>query len=139
MGGAKLRALSPNRGRSAENANNASLVLKLTHGTHSFLLTGDIDREVEEELILKGSPLRAHVLKVPHHGSRFSSTLPFLRSVRPDLAVLSVGKGIKGLPGEEALRNYHYLSIPLMRTDQNGFIQVCSDGRRLTCSPFRGR
>ena len=129
--------LNPGKETSAENPNNASLVLRITHKDVSFLLTGDIDREVEERLVLGGAPLRSNILKVPHHGSRFSSSAAFVRSVRPDLAVLSVGEGIKGLPGEDALSVYRSLSVPLLRTDRNGFIQVCSDGHKLTCRVFR--
>ena len=129
--------LNPVRGASSENPNNSSLVLKLTYRDNSFLLTGDIDREIEEKLILSGAPLRSNILKIPHHGSRFSSSVPFVRTVMPDMAILSVGKGIKGLPGDDALNVYKALSIPVARTDRDGLIEICSDGRRLTCKVFR--
>ena len=136
-GGMVMDVLNPGRGTSIENANNASLVLKLALHDTSFFLTGDIDREVEERLVLGGAPLKSNILKVPHHGSRFSSSLAFVRSVKPDLAVLSVGKGIRGLPGDDALSVYRSLSVPLLRTDKNGLIQVCSDGRTVSCRVFR--
>ena len=87
--------------------------------------------------MLTGAPLRSNILKIPHHGSRFSSSTAFVRSVRPDVAVLSVGKGIRGLPADQALNTYKALSIPVKRTDLHGLIEVCSDGKRTTCQAFR--
>jgi len=136
-GGAIVDVLNPGRDVSPDNPNNASLVLKLGYGGTSFLLTGDIDREVEEQLIHTGAPLRSGILKIPHHGSRFSSSMNFIKAVRPDMAVLSVGKGIRGLPADEALNSYKALSVPVRRTDHHGLIEVCSDGRRVTCGTFR--
>ncbi len=72
------------------SGNNESLVLRLSFGSRVFLLTGDIERPIEERLVRSGSDLRADVLKVAHHGSRTSSTQPFLERVSPDYAVISV-------------------------------------------------
>lgn len=120
-----------------ENLNNASLVLKVIYKNISFLLTGDIESDIEEKLILTDTPLKSNVLKVPHHGSRNSSSIAFLQSVKPDIAVLSVGSGIKGLPGIEALKRYEKLSIPILSTDRNGFIQICTDGNKLSYKTFQ--
>jgi competence protein ComEC len=132
----RIDTLNPGRGESVENTNNASLVLKLSHKNTSFLLTGDIDKEIEERLIRSDESLRSDVLKIPHHGSRFSSSPAFVEAVKPDLAVLSVGKGIKGLPGDDALRVYKILSVPVLRTDRSGLIEVCSNGKKITCKTF---
>jgi competence protein ComEC len=134
-----VNVLNPGRDTSSENPNNASLVLRLTYVNNSFLLTGDIDKEVEQKLLMTGAPLHSNIMKIPHHGSRFSSSAPFVLSVGPDMAVLSVGKGIKGLPGDDALNMYKALSVPIVRTDLNGLIEVCSDGRRVTCKTFRDK
>ncbi len=133
----KVLVLNPESNFSTENLNNASIVLKLMYKNNAFLLTGDIESDVEERLILSGMPLTSNMLKIPHHGSKNSSSFAFIRSVKPDLAVLSVGTGIKGLPGKETLQRYEKLSIPVLRTDKNGFIQVCSDGHRITNKTFR--
>ena len=131
--------LSPPVSRRMDDVNNGSLVLLLRHGGHTFLLTGDIKEEVEEELIFSGLPVRAQVLKVAHHGSRFSSSLPSLLAIRPRLAVVTSGPGAaKGLPSEEALGRFHMLKIPVLRTDQQGLIEVRSDGKRLTYQAFDG-
>ena len=132
--GMYVNVLNPDRATTIENPNNASLVLEILYGKTSFLLTGDIESEVEHKLMLSGLISKTDVLKVPHHGSKYSSSDYFLHAVKPDLALLSVGSGIKGLPGEEALERYKRLSIPLLRTDLNGFIRVCSDGENIRCN-----
>lgn len=131
MDGLKIMILSPDREYRPDNLNNASLVMKIVYRDTSFLLTGDIEKDLEESLIMKNAPLRSDILKVPHHGSNNSSILAFLMAVRPRLAVLSVGKGIKGLPGREALNRYKRLSIPVLSTLERGFISVCTDGNRV--------
>ncbi|MBP6941484.1 MAG: MBL fold metallo-hydrolase, partial [Syntrophorhabdaceae bacterium] len=132
--GARIDVLSPDRDTTIEDPNNASLVLRIVYGKKSFLLTGDIGSEIEQRLVLSGLAAKADVLKVPHHGSRYSSSAHFLYTVRPDLAVLSVGSGIKGLPSKEALGRYKRLSIPVLRTDVNGFIRICTDGEKIWCN-----
>jgi competence protein ComEC len=70
--------------------NNHSLVLKLIYGSVSFLFTGDIEQEAEAFLVQTGRDVSATVLKVPHHGSRTSSSEAFLQAVSPRIAVFSV-------------------------------------------------
>ncbi|MCX8022870.1 MAG: DNA internalization-related competence protein ComEC/Rec2 [Syntrophorhabdaceae bacterium] len=130
-GNTTIEVLNPVRGMFYSNLNNASVVMKLTYKGVSFLLPGDIEKEVEEMLIDSKTPLKANILKIPHHGSRSSSSLPFLLNVRPDLAVLSTGKGITGLPSREVIERYRVLSIPVLRTDKDGFISICTDGRKI--------
>jgi competence protein ComEC len=129
----EILVMNPQQGFSEDDLNNASLVLKFIYKNTSFMLTGDIGSEVEERLILSGMPLSSKIMKIPHHGSKYSSSLPFLYAVKPNIAVLSAGSGIKGLPSEEAINRYKMLSIPVLRTDKNGFIQISSDGNKITC------
>lgn len=73
--------------------NNNSLVCKLKCKDFSVLFTGDIEEETEKYLCLKyGNRLKADVLKVGHHGSKTSSTMQFLKCVKPKLALIGVGK-----------------------------------------------
>ncbi len=130
--GSGMSVLTPSGTTSQDSLNDASLVLRMTLGDRSFLFTGDIGEEVENTLVLSPAPLRSSVLKVPHHGSRHSSTIHFIRAVRPDLAVLTVGPGIRGIPSPETIARYASLSVPLYRTDRDGCITVCTDGRKLT-------
>jgi len=134
-----ITVLNPDRNYHSVNLNNASLVLKITYGKKSILLTGDIERDIEERLIMNNMPLEAHVLKIPHHGSNNASSIAFLMAVRPDIAILSAGKGIKGLPGKETLNRYKILSIPVLSTLKNGFILICTDGKKLSVNPYQIR
>ncbi len=105
--------------------NDNSFVLRVTHGAHTFLLTGDIEREAEASL----NPGHADVLKLGHHGSRTSSTPAFLRAVAPTLAIASAGRGNGfGHPHPEIVQR---LGDRLLRTDREGGIELLSDGQTL--------
>ncbi len=130
--GLKMSVFNPSREMTIDNLNNRSLVLKIEYGKNSFLLTGDIETAIEEQLILSYLPLNADILKVPHHGSRYSSSSYFLLAVKPSIAVMSTGAGIKGIPSDETLKRYQAHSIPLLRTDRDGLIKVCSDGKKIS-------
>ena len=83
-------------------------------------------------LVNSGSNLRSNVLKVGHHGSKFSSSEEFLRAVKPALAVISVGKKNRyGHPTPEALERLQAAGARILRTDEDGDIEIVSDGERL--------
>jgi len=130
--GPDIEVLGPLAGNIVSGPNDASVVLKMTFGTRSFLFTGDIGEDVEKALIFSETSLKSSVLKVPHHGSRFSSTPHFIRAVDPEVAVLSVGPGIRGIPSADTLARYASLPVPLYRTDRDGCITICTDGNKLT-------
>jgi competence protein ComEC len=108
--------------------NDASLVLRLVFAGRSLLLPGDIAEAGEFELhgqSTLGAVLTSDVLKVPHHGSRYSSGEPFLEDVHPNLAVISAGRfNSFGLPHPEAVARYVRRGIRLLRTDQHGAINL---------------
>ena len=107
--------------RSAEN--NASVVLRVQIERTRILLTGDIEREAESQLVERS--LRADILKVAHHGSRSSSTPAFLDSVHPYLAVISCGRNnLFGHPHAEVLRALRERAIRVLRTDRDRTIEV---------------
>jgi competence protein ComEC len=113
--------------------NNDSLVLRITYGRHSFLLTGDMEKQIEAELWSQGKLQHCDVLKVPHHGSKTSSTELFLESVRPEFAVISDGfENSFHHPNPEVLTRYREHHAAILRTDQLGLITIRSDGRRFT-------
>jgi competence protein ComEC len=139
-GAFRMDVLHPGGPVAWDDPNNSALVLKIRHGEKAFLLPADIESHVEEKMVLSGLPLRSDVLEVPHHGSAASSSLPFIAAVRPRLAVVSAAVGhIKNLPNDEALGRYAALSIPVLRTDRQGCIEVRSDGRRITWRTYGGR
>ncbi len=116
------------------NANETSVVLRVSYGAHAFLLTGDAERDEEAWLVAHYSPdeLRADVLKLGHHGSRTSSSAPFLDVVQPRLGLASVGTGNRyGHPAPETLSALLARDVPVFRTDLDGTVVVRSDGRVL--------
>jgi competence protein ComEC len=110
--------------------NDGSIVLKLNYGRHGFLFTGDALPSNENELMAAWQDyLKSNVLKVAHHGSRFSSQEDFLDMVDPELAVVQVGEGNRyGHPAPEVLERLLVRGIDLRRTDQDGDIKIISDG-----------
>jgi len=134
--GPEISAYSPPGPIPVEDLNDASVVLRMAFGDRSFLFTGDIGEDMERMLVLSEWPLASSVLKVPHHGSRHSSTHPFISAVKPELAVLSVGPGIRGIPSRETMARYAALSVPIFRTDRDGCVTVCTDGKRLTVERY---
>jgi competence protein ComEC len=120
------------------NANNNSLVVKVSFGRISFLFPGDIAAEAERELVgLAGKDLACDVLLVPHHGSRSSSSQPFLSKVQPDVAVISAGwKNRFRFPHAQVLKAYENIGCRLFRTDRNGAIMFKTDGNHLSVEPF---
>jgi competence protein ComEC len=119
--------------------NNNSLVVKVSFGEISFLFVGDIMAEAERELVdLAGADLGCDVLLVPHHGSRTSSSQPFISSVQPDVAVFSVGwKNRFRFPHLSVLDAYEKIGCRIFRTDRNGAIMLKTDGKRLTVKPLQ--
>lgn len=106
-----------------DNLNNTSVVVKMIYKDMSWLFTGDIEREVEEYLVSRygGTILNSQGLKVPHQGSKTSSTLAFLKAVQPSIAVIMAQENNRyGHPHKEVLERFRALGITLLRTDQKG-------------------
>jgi competence protein ComEC len=125
--GARLDVLAaPTEG----DLNEASVVIKLTMGSASFLLAGDIGTDAEAALVRSGADVRATVYKVSHHGSAGSSSEPFVATVDPLIDVISVGAGNRhGHPAPETLERLDGDAV--FRTDLHGDVTVSTDGRRL--------
>jgi competence protein ComEC len=125
--------------REDPDENNRSLVLKLTYGEVSLLLTGDIEEEAEAFLVRTGHDLHATILKAPHHGSRTSSSAPFVRAVNPQVAVFSVPRDSRfGHPHPVVVERYTRQGIHIFRTDAHGAITVRTDGQALSVYPYVG-
>lgn len=106
--------------------NDRSVVLRLTFGKSRILLTGDAGTKLEQAL-LESYPdrLEADVLKVGHHGSRGSTSAPFLSAVSPRLAILSVrGGASRPLPARQVLERLRELGVDTLRTDESGAVTV---------------
>jgi len=132
-GGATVQVLAPPPDYEAGDTvhNNDSLVLRLSHGRHSFLLTGDIERQVEWELVASGAVEKTDVLKVAHHGSRTSSTPAFLDAVQPLYGIISAGyENSFNMPNPQVLERLAERRVNVLRTDLWGLISLRTDGRR---------
>ena len=117
--------------------NNQSLVLKVQFKNISLLLAGDVEEEAEHRILRAGHPVKADLLKVPHHGSASSSTAVFLNRVRPAYAIVSASERSAGkLPNPEVLDRYRALGTRIFRTDRHGAITVLTDGETIEVRPF---
>jgi len=138
IGEATVTILAPN-GTGYEDANDYSIVVKVTYGNTSFLLTGDAEAVSESQMVSKGLDLSATVLKVGHHGSRTSTGDSFLNKVNPKFAVVSVGKeNSYGHPTQEVMDRLQTRGIPVYRTDENGTVVATSNGTDVTFNTSPG-
>ena len=131
----RIDVLHPERGELIVPGvrNDDSLVLRLTYGQISFLLTGDIGIRPEEEIVEKFKDIQSQVLKSPHHGSLSSSSEGFLLRVSPRIVVVSAGEGnIYGFPNSEVLKRYSDIGAKVYRTDIHGAVEISSNGKKIS-------
>ena len=143
VGGVRVEFLHPSllkeRGQSL-SSNDASLVLRLTFGGVNFLFPGDVESSAEGEILKTGVILQSTVLKVPHHGSKTSSTQDFLEAVRPQFAVFTVRGGARPrLPNPGVLERYEGMGVKILRSNQHGAITFVTDGKDLRVQTFMGK
>jgi competence protein ComEC len=119
------------------SGNDDSVVLRVRYGTRCFLLTGDIERGTEQSLIAAGDDLRCDVVKVAHHGSRTSSTAPFVAATRPAFAVVSVGLTSPfGHPDAAVVERWRASGAQVLQTGRRGTISFTTDGHDLAVETF---
>lgn len=117
-----------------EDLNNWSIVLKLDYLEKSFLFTGDIEYEAEQDIInhYEHRFLRSHLLKIAHHGSSSSSSLSFLNTINPDVALISCGyNNSYSHPHDEVMNRLKNMAINIYRTDYNGTVIIKSNGKEI--------
>lgn len=131
-----ITVLSPEGSASAAadsdelSVNEQSLVFRLSYGAFSMIFCADAGFEAEQRILDGRYELKATVLKVGHHGSRFSTSEEFLSQVNPEVALISVGSGNRfGLPSARTVDLLSSRGIPVHRTDREGTIELVSDGR----------
>jgi competence protein ComEC len=105
--------------------NNNSLVLRLSQKDQQLLLPADIEAGTERKLLAERVPLKSQILQVPHHGSRTSSTVEFIKAVDPLYAVIS-GRPTPRfpLPHPEVIKRFQEQGVKVLRTDQEGAVTV---------------
>jgi len=122
----------------SSSSNNNSVTLRLTYGSTSVFLAGDIEDEGEKRLLGHKDDLRSQILKVAHHGAQTSSSNEFLDALRPEVALISVGAGnAYGHPHQPLLQRLERRQVRVYRTDLNGTLQVVMDGRSYQISSER--
>jgi competence protein ComEC len=112
-----------------KRSNNRSCLLKVSGPGGSLLLTGDIEKKIENKLLAgEDERLQADVLVVPHHGSKSSSTVRFVRAVNPEIALFPVGyRNRYRLPNKDIVARYEELGAALYSSGYSGAISVFFD------------
>ena len=133
IGEVRLIPLHPKLNQSSNSDrrvdNDLSLVLRLDYRDFSMLFTGDISEKIEEKLTRESQQIQANILKSPHHGSRFSNSLTFIKAVNPNTVIVSSGYlNRMHHPHPETLKRYQKEGVDIRRTDLHGAVQVITDG-----------
>lgn len=141
--GSNLEFLTPlGSFEDSENVNNSSLVFILSSGKVKALFTGDAESQVEKELVrLYGNKLESQILKSPHHGSRTSSSDLFIKTVHPQISLISLGaRNDYGHPHKEVFNRYQKHGVGVYRTDLQGDITVyLKDGQYQVATEKEGK
>jgi len=138
LGEAELRVLHPARAFTPHDQkaymaeNNRSLVVRVAFDNRACLFTGDIGAEAEQHLARTEKDLKCNLLKVPHHGSKSSSSNVFLSKTRPEIAVVTCGRGNPyAHPSDEVLARYEHIGTRIRRTDLDGAVTIVVKNDRL--------
>ncbi len=138
VSGAEFRSLSPQT--LSEDMNESSIVMRMTYGANSMIFMADAG-EVTEQWLMRNytaSELRSDVIKIGHHGSKYSSTRAFLRTVSPKYAVISCGKDNDyGHPHSRVTNTLISLGIKTLRTDMEGTVSFYFYGDFVSTEPPR--
>jgi competence protein ComEC len=129
-------AVQPNE----PSRNNDSIVLQVSYGKRKILLTGDIEKGAERALLQSAIELHADVVKVPHHGSKSSSTPAFVTATQPRFAIVSVGQhSMFGHPHREVVERWQASGARVLTTGQCGTITATTDGTELNVTGMQSR
>jgi len=118
------------------NENNLSLVLLLEAYNKKVLFTGDIEKDAENNLIRENYINDIDVIKVPHHGSKTSSTLSLIKHFEPEFAIIQVGKNSFGHPSQEVIERYQNNNVKVYRNDLSGMITVKLEQELVKIIPY---
>ncbi|MBD5476565.1 MAG: MBL fold metallo-hydrolase [Lachnospiraceae bacterium] len=131
LGTATITVIAPND--EYDNPNDASVACIIQNGDTRFLFTGDAGVEAEKDILDNGIDISADVYKAGHHGSKYSSSMEFVKAVKPTYAVISCGENNSyGQPHAQTLNTLRTNGVKVYRTDEAGTIVVSSDGKEIT-------
>lgn len=136
--GLTFEILYPSKNIVSENYNNSSLVLYMDYNNSKFLFTGDIEKEGESEIVNNYTKLNTDILKVPHHGSKTSSTQNFIDIVKPKVAIISSSKNnYYGHPHKEVVDRYKNIDSKIYNTAYDGAISIKVKSNKLIISTMQ--
>jgi len=119
--------------------NDDSVVLEVLYGDVALLLTGDIGSDIERQVLPRLIPARTRILKVAHHGSRTSTSQALLDVWRPQIALISCGRGNPfGHPAPDVIARLEGIGAQIYRTDRDGEVTVDTDGQHVVVRTFTG-
>jgi len=131
-------AIENNIPRKFDETNNDAIVLRFTLGNVSILLPSDISEITETHLAKSCKNIESQIISVPHHGGFTSSTIPFLKAVKPEIALVSCGRdNVYKDPHPDVLERYVSIGTKILRTDNNGAISITTDGSRIEYVTFK--
>lgn len=116
--------------------NDSSIVARMVYHDFDALFTGDASSVIEQELVSAYPDLSVDLLKIGHHGSRFSTSKAFLESIKPSIALISVGRGNPyGHPHRETIQRLQEAGVRTVRTDEQGDLTIRTDGKTFDVRP----
>ncbi len=140
IAGVKIKVLHPllkNIKPKNTSTNNQSLVMHLSFGSKEFLFTGDIEKEIEKELVQGSFLIKSDIVKVAHHGSRTSSINEFIKATKAEYAIIPVGRKSRfGHPHKEVVERWEASGAKVLTTGERGTITVSTDGKNLEIQTF---
>lgn len=134
--GVELLVLSPAKAEESSDVNDLSFVIRFKSDFGRALFMGDVGSTVEKRL-MREYDLRSDILKVGHHGSKYSSGREFLEEVRPAAAIIEVGKNSYGHPADQVLNNLRDVTARIFRTDQTGTVKMTFSEEGFKIMKFR--
>lgn len=133
FGEGTIQFITSTEPKEEKDINNCSIVIRVSFGDIDFFLGGDIEKEVEEEILASGLEIESEVYKASHHGSDTSNTREFVETVNPDYVYISCGLYNKhDHPCQSVIELFEELKLPVYRTDESGTIRVVTDGKTVT-------
>ena len=132
----KIKILWPDKDYLSSNENNMSNVYLIEYENIKILITGDIEKEVED--LILDRLVDVDIVIVPHHGSKTSSTESFVNKISPEIAIFSYGKNNYGIPSQEVLNRYSFAGSKILSTFDNGEINVMVIGNKIYYNTYTG-
>lgn len=139
FGEGQIKFVTSTGPKQEKDLNNCSIVIRVTFGEIDFFLGGDIEKEIEEEILASGIEIESEVYKASHHGSHTSNTREIMEAIDPECIIISCGKdNTHNHPHKSVIGLFEELGIPVYRTDEAGTITITTDGKTVVADKEPG-